>query len=50
MFVAHSLVGVWRAERAWNDPTYWFLLIPVGVLVLEALFTIGLRGGEEFKW
>jgi len=28
----------------------WLLLIPVVVLVVEALLTVGIKGGEEYKW
>ncbi|CAK8690550.1 unnamed protein product [Clavelina lepadiformis] len=49
LFAAHGLVGIWRAQSEWNDVAYWLLLVPVGVLVLEALFTVGIRGGEEIS-
>lgn len=50
MFIAHGLIAIWRAYKEWETITMWLLLVPVGVLILEALFTIGARGGEEYKW
>ncbi|XP_078489939.1 transmembrane protein 26-like [Ciona intestinalis] len=50
LFAAHGLIAIWRAQTEWNQVTLWLLLIPIGALVLEALFTVGVRGGEEYKW
>lgn len=50
LFAAHGLIGIWRAQTEWDLVALWLLLIPIGLLVLEALFTVGIRGGEEYKW
>ncbi|XP_039250310.1 transmembrane protein 26-like [Styela clava] len=50
MFGAHALIAIWRAYTEYNEVTMWLLLVPVGALILETLFTVGARGGEEYKW
>ena len=51
VFCLHCLVAFWRimATSGWN-PIYWLLLSGIVGLFIEAVVTIYVRKGAEYKW
>jgi len=50
LFAGHGLIAIWRAQAVWERAELWLLLCPVALLILESVFTIFIRGGEDYKW
>ena len=48
LFVAHSLVSVWRAAEV-AGPLWWALLFALVFLLIESVVTIGMRKGNEWR-
>ena len=49
LFLAHSLVAVWRAAEV-AGMVWWALLVPLAGLLIEGGITICVRKGKEYRW
>ncbi|CAG5104840.1 Oidioi.mRNA.OKI2018_I69.chr1.g1592.t1.cds [Oikopleura dioica] len=50
MFLAHGLLAVWKCQHRYKTTFMFILLAPVLTLFGEALFTIAIRGGQEYRF
>ena len=51
LFLSHGIVCFWKVQSVWPDLFYvWFLLVPILTLMAEGLYTVAMRGGEEYNW
>ena len=49
LLIVHSTFTIWRTADVEGDP-YWLLwLVNVGVL-MEGIYTVGHRKGQEYTW
>ena len=50
IFLAHSMVTVWRVTIRLPDLMWWLLSIPFGALIVESLYVMLAKHGKEWKW
>uniref|UniRef100_A0A3P8V126 Transmembrane protein 26a n=1 Tax=Cynoglossus semilaevis TaxID=244447 RepID=A0A3P8V126_CYNSE len=50
LFILVCMCAVWRVTSVKEDLLYWFLLLLLLPLVLEMIFTLKRRRGEDYKW
>ena len=51
LFLSHGIVCFWKVQSVWpGNILVWFLLLPILTLIAEGLYTVSMRGGEEFNW
>lgn len=50
LFILVSLIGVWRVKTVKNDNMYWLLTVLYLPLVVEMIFTLRRRKGQDYKW
>lgn len=52
MFLTHGVVCFWKVTDQFGlgNVYVWFLLIPMLTLCAEGLYTVSMRGGEEYNW
>ncbi|KAL5017989.1 hypothetical protein ScPMuIL_003711 [Solemya velum] len=46
----HSLLAIWRVTVITNNAHFFLLALPEIGAITEAVFTIGKRRGQEYKW
>ena len=50
LFIMHGLICTDFIVWSENESRYWFLLICLGLIVLEGIFNVIVRDGKEFHW
>ena len=50
LFLAHSIICVWRVSERLPEPFWWLLTITFIALIIEALFVLLYNHGKEWKW
>ncbi|XP_054428422.1 transmembrane protein 26 [Pteronotus mesoamericanus] len=50
LFLLHSLVGVWRVAKVYEEPRYWLLAMLTLLLFLETALTLKFKRGRGYKW
>lgn len=50
LFGTHGFIAIWQVARNKEDPVYWYLCVPIGLLVVEGLFTLAIKKNQEWRW
>ncbi|KAJ6635567.1 Transmembrane protein [Pseudolycoriella hygida] len=50
LFGTHGFIAIWQVARNKENPIYWYLCAPIGLLVLEGLFTLAIKKNQEWRW
>ena len=50
LFLLHTAIALWRVSIYYPDDILYFLVIGVALLIVEMVYTIGVRHGKEYKW
>lgn len=50
IFSAHGFIAIWQVVQCKNDPIWWSLTTPIGLLAFEALFTLSIKKNQEWRW
>lgn len=50
IFAGHGFLAIWQVAQSKRDPVWWTLCVPIGLLVLEALFTLTIKKNQEWRW
>lgn len=50
IFSAHGFLAIWQVAQSKLDPVWWTLCVPIGLLVLEAIFTLTIKKNQEWRW
>ncbi|KAG4076381.1 hypothetical protein HA402_005824 [Bradysia odoriphaga] len=50
LFGTHGFIAIWQVARNKENPVYWYLCAPIGLLVLEGLFTLAIKKNQEWRW
>ncbi|KAF6111923.1 transmembrane protein 26 [Phyllostomus discolor] len=50
LFFLHSLVGVWRVAKVYEEPMYLLLSLLTLLLFLETALTLKFKRGRGYKW
>lgn len=50
LFAAHGFVAIWQVARNKENPIWWYLCAPIGLLCLEGLFTLAIKKNQEWRW
>lgn len=49
VFIAYSLMCIWRVTYISDNKYYWLMMIGVGFLLVETGILMWLRDGKEFR-
>lgn len=49
IFMAYSLLCIWRITFVSDNKLYWLMMVSIGLLLIETAILIWLRAGKEFK-
>lgn len=49
VFIAYSLICIWRVTYVSDNKYYWLMMVGVGFLLVETGILLWLRGGKEFR-
>jgi Transmembrane protein 26 len=49
-FGAHGALAIWQVTQYKKNPIYWSLSAPIGLLVIEGFFTLGIKKNQEWRW
>ncbi|CAO1397833.1 unnamed protein product [Diamesa hyperborea] len=50
MFGTHGAIAIWQVTQYKKNPIYWSLSAPIGLLVFEGIFTLGIKKSQEWRW
>jgi Transmembrane protein 26 len=50
IFGAHGAIAIFQVTQYKKNPIYWCLSAPIGVLVLEGIFTLAIKKNQEWRW
>lgn len=51
MFLLHAVLCLWKVRDVWPENAWSFtLILPILGLSAEGVYTIAMRGGEEYNW
>ena len=50
MFGTHGVIAIWQVTQYKKNPIYWSLSAPIGLLVFEGIFTLGIKKSQEWRW
>lgn len=50
LFLGHGTLCVHILVLQEEETLYWYLTICLGLIVLEGIFNVIVRGGKEFHW
>ncbi|XP_055375414.1 transmembrane protein 26 [Condylostylus longicornis] len=50
IFSAHSLIAIWQVTQNKNEPIWWCLCGPIGLLAIEGVFTLAIKKNQEWRW
>jgi hypothetical protein len=49
IFMAYSLLCIWRVTFVSDNKYYWLMIISIGFLLIETAILLWLRAGKEFR-
>ena len=50
LFLLHAGIALWRVSLSYPTEILYFLVIGIAFLLMEMVYTIGVRHGREYKW
>jgi hypothetical protein len=49
IFMAYSLMCIWRITFVSDNKYFWLMMISIGFLLIETAILLWLRAGKEFR-
>lgn len=50
IFSAHGAIAIWQVTQYKKNQIYWSIAAPIGLLVLEGIFTLAIKKNQEWRW
>ena len=50
IFAAHALFSIWQVVIITSSNSYWIMGVTLFCMLLEGIYTVVKRKGEESKW
>jgi hypothetical protein len=50
LLIVHAFVAVWRVVEYKGDQMYWLLLLSLVGTLIDTIYILWRRKGEEWKW
>jgi hypothetical protein len=50
VFALHCIIASWRVVEAYQDTTYFWVNVGLALIVIEAVYSLVVRKGQEYKW
>ncbi|XP_055636170.1 transmembrane protein 26 [Toxorhynchites rutilus septentrionalis] len=50
IFSTHAFIAIWQVTQYKQDPLYWCICAPIGVLFVEGVFTLAIKKNQEWRW